>query len=51
MDISYLHEFVILAETGNFLETSEILFISQSSLSKHIKAIEGYASMNTARLS
>lgn len=40
MDISYLHEFVILAETGNFLETSEILFISQSSLSKHIKAIE-----------
>lgn len=40
MDINYIKEFVVLAETKNFLEASESLFISQSSLSKHIKMLE-----------
>lgn len=40
MEINYLKEFVHLADVGNFLTASEDLFISQSSLSKHIKAIE-----------
>lgn len=40
MNIAYLKEFETLAETGNFLEASEQLFISQSSLSKHIKSME-----------
>lgn len=40
MNISYLREFEILAETGNFLEAADRLFISQSSLSKHIKHME-----------
>ena len=30
----------MLAETGNFFETSEKLFISQSSLTRHVKAME-----------
>ena len=40
MDISYINDFVILAECLNFSEAAERLFISQSSLSKHIKALE-----------
>ena len=40
MEISYLKEFVVLAETENFLEAADALFISQSSLSKHIKTLE-----------
>jgi DNA-binding transcriptional LysR family regulator len=40
MDINYLREFVILAQTGNFMEAADILHSSQSSLSKHIKNIE-----------
>lgn len=40
MDISYFKEFVILAETKNFWAAAERLFIGQSSLSKHIKALE-----------
>ncbi|MBP2642487.1 MAG: LysR family transcriptional regulator [Firmicutes bacterium] len=40
MEINYVREFVVLAEKGNFLEAADYLFISQSSLSKHIKAIE-----------
>jgi len=40
MEINYIKEFVVLAETGNFLEASDALFISQSSLSKHIKQME-----------
>ena len=40
MEINYIKEFVILAETENFLEASDSLFISQSSLSKHIKTLE-----------
>lgn len=40
MDVERCREFVVLAQTRNFLEASEQLFISQSSLSKHIKALE-----------
>lgn len=40
MNINYFKEFVILAETKNYLEAAEILYISQSSLSKHIKSME-----------
>lgn len=40
MDLKHLEEFVALAETGNYLEASDELFISQSTLSKHIMALE-----------
>ena len=40
MDIRMIREFLVLAECGNFLEASERLFISQSSLSRHIKSLE-----------
>lgn len=40
MNIAWFREFVVLADTCNYLEASEQLFISQSTLSKHIKALE-----------
>ncbi|MGM9521480.1 MAG: LysR family transcriptional regulator [Oscillospiraceae bacterium] len=40
MDISYFREFTILAETGSYSLASEKLYISQSTLSKHIKNFE-----------
>lgn len=40
MELNYIREFVVLADTGNYLEASERLFIAQSSLSKHIKTLE-----------
>jgi LysR family transcriptional activator of glutamate synthase operon len=40
MEIEHLKEFVVLAEVGNYLEAAERLFISQSSLSKHILSLE-----------
>lgn len=40
MDIDYIREFSMLAECLNFSEAAERLFISQSSLSKHIQALE-----------
>jgi DNA-binding transcriptional LysR family regulator len=40
VDIRHVKEFAVLAEVQNYLEASELLFISQSSLSKHIKALE-----------
>jgi len=40
MDINYLKEFVVLAQTENFLEAADILYSSQSTLSKHIKSLE-----------
>jgi LysR family transcriptional regulator, transcription activator of glutamate synthase operon len=40
MEISYLREFMILAQTGNFIEAADILFTTQSTLSKHIKSLE-----------
>ena len=40
MELKYIREFVTLAETGNYFETAERLFITTSSLSRHIKALE-----------
>jgi len=40
MDTERCHEFVVLAQTCNYLQAADQLFISQSSLSKHIKALE-----------
>lgn len=40
MEIEYIRDFVVLAEVGNFLEASDQLFISQSSLSRHIQQLE-----------
>ncbi len=40
MDTEYIREFVMLADCLNFSEAAERLFISQSSLSKHIKTLE-----------
>jgi len=40
MEINYLKEFVVLAQTGNFLEAADTLYSSQSTLSKHIKSME-----------
>jgi LysR family transcriptional regulator, transcription activator of glutamate synthase operon len=40
MEIEYLKEFVVLAQIGNFMEAAEILYSSQSALSKHIKNME-----------
>lgn len=40
MDIQYIREFVCLAKFGNYMTAAEELFISQSSLSKHIIALE-----------
>ena len=40
MDIEYLHEFVALSEIGNYQQTADILFISQTTLSRHMQALE-----------
>ncbi len=40
METGYIREFVMLADCLNFSEAAERLFISQSSLSKHIRALE-----------
>lgn len=40
MELNYLREFVALAQSCQFQETADELFMSQSSLSKHIKVIE-----------
>ncbi len=40
MDIEYLSEFVVIAKLGSFSRAAEELCISQSSLSKHILALE-----------
>lgn len=40
MKLDHIHEFVILAKSGNYLQAAETLFISQSTLSKHIKSLE-----------
>jgi DNA-binding transcriptional LysR family regulator len=40
MDSAYFREFVAVAYSGNFSEAAESLYISQSSLSKHIKKLE-----------
>jgi DNA-binding transcriptional LysR family regulator len=38
--LDYIDEFVVLAKTGNYQRAANILYISQSSLSKHIKSME-----------
>jgi DNA-binding transcriptional LysR family regulator len=40
MNIEFYQEFIIVAETRNFWEASERLFMNQSTLSKHIKCLE-----------
>jgi len=40
MEINYLREFAVLAQTLDFMEAADILYISQSTLSKHIQSIE-----------
>lgn len=40
MELNYLKDFVTLARIHHFQEAADALFISQSALSKHIKAIE-----------
>ena len=40
MEINYIREFIAVAKYGNYLTAAEELFISQSSLSKHILALE-----------
>ncbi|MGM9606117.1 MAG: LysR family transcriptional regulator [Oscillospiraceae bacterium] len=40
MDIEYLKEFLAMSRTCNYTEVAEELFISQSSLYKHMKALE-----------
>ncbi len=40
MEIGYYREFVILAETQNFWEAAERLYMNESTLSKHIKNME-----------
>lgn len=40
MRMEYLTDFLVLAETKSYVEAAERLFISQSSLSKHIKELE-----------
>lgn len=40
MNTEYLNEFLVLAETKSFWTASEKLFISQSTLSRHIRCLE-----------
>lgn len=40
MDLRLMHEFLTLAQTGNYVEASDLLFISQPTLSRHIKSLE-----------
>ena len=35
-----MREFVVLAQTGNFMEAADLLYCSQSTLSKHIRNME-----------
>ena len=49
MEINYLKEFVALAHYKNYFKTAETLYIAQSTLSKHIVALEnecGYLLIN-----
>jgi DNA-binding transcriptional LysR family regulator len=40
LEIEFIKEFVILAETGNYLKAADLLFISQPALSRHIMSLE-----------
>jgi DNA-binding transcriptional LysR family regulator len=40
MELSYIRDFCVLAEIGNFLEAADELDIAQSTLSRHLKSLE-----------
>ena len=40
MDIDLLQEFIVLAQSETFLKAADILYISQPTLSRHIKNLE-----------
>lgn len=40
MEINYINEFITLVEIGNYLEAADALYLSQSTLSRHIQSIE-----------
>ena len=40
MKLEFVQDFLMLYQTGNFLEAAERLFISQSTLSRHIQMLE-----------
>lgn len=40
MEINYINEFLTLVEMGNYLEAADALYLSQSTLSRHIQSIE-----------
>ncbi len=40
MDINYIDEFIELVNVGNFQEAADRLYVSQSTLSRHIQSIE-----------
>ena len=40
MEIDYIREFITLAQVQNYMAAAEESYISQPSLTKHIKAIE-----------
>lgn len=40
MEINHLREFVVLAQKSNFLEAADVLYSSQSTLSKHLMGLE-----------
>ena len=40
MDIDYFREFTVLAETGNYLAAADKLYLTQSTLTRHIQAFE-----------
>lgn len=40
MEINYINEFITLAEIGNYLEAADALYLSQSTLSRHIQSVE-----------
>lgn len=40
MDLRVLHEFLVLAQTEKYLEAADLLFISQPTLTRHIKNLE-----------
>lgn len=40
MEFKWLYTFITAAETGNFRKTAELLYISQPSVTVHIKQLE-----------
>lgn len=40
MDLSYVNDFLVLAETKNFFDAADRLSVSESTLSRHIKSLE-----------